>query len=713
MRVGAPTVGQIRTAKSNAVGGMRKRCKKGKNCSAACIQQGMVCLVDLPESAGRATTKVRDMLRGRVIFKPTAKLGGTRGGGRVDPNMALAGEKFTPKDLDAMQRQWDRFSKTGTVAFPFKMPAKYDDKSGTPEAINELVSLRDQLKQDKKTGRIEIPKGVKVSEKAKALVDEWNKLDLSKVYTSSVMGTALNVNGLGVQAGPRNAVPKDALRGLIQYYGLRRQGAELEPTKDGNVITSYRDPFTGQRRPFMQNGKIAASQDHWERPFGLYGIRSENDVKNTVYMPVRMNTDKGESSPARYIHRSLISNGRLQDTQTVDKGAVGGFQKRYDKDASKDFLPRGITRESERLALAESSKWMVAHANKVVNDKYVPKIQEALKGEPTMDQASKLISDIVKQESKKNYHGRDILFSQGARILTPYEQNIAKGVKRLDKAPTAELVGDIKRTLEATGKTPKQILQEVLDNRVGSAKPQTLPLPQATPAPVKSAGGNKTTQPSVNLEERFSQSTKTLGSGMYGVVRETNTGTVVKKGDLGENEVTIQNKLSDVKGVPKIHGVQYLSAPNKSGERVGVIEMDKASGTPLIDLTSKSNHGIKGAEATKVLDEYMRLRKDIHTRGISHGDMHDSNVTWDGKRMGLIDFGNSKQSYKEALGEALGTQGVDHAKYLVGDLKDWGAMSPREVKFQENLANIRERAMKPDLTEPEAKTLVEALYNGV
>jgi hypothetical protein len=470
MRTQAPTVGEIRTAKRQAVGGGRKRCRKGKNCSAACIQQGMVCLVDLPESAARATTKVRNMLRGRVIFKPSAKLGGTRGGGRIDPNMALAGEKFTTKDLDAMQRQWDKFQKTGEVAFPFKMPKKYDDKSGTPEAINELVSLRGQLKQDKKTGKIEIPKGVKVSEKARELVDEWNKLDLSKVYTSGVMGSALNVNGLGVQAGPRNSVPKDALRGLVQYYGLRRQGAELEPTKEGNVITSYRDPFTGQRRPFMKDGKIVASQDHWERPFGIYGIRSENDVKNTVYMPLRMNTDKGESSPARYIHRTLISNGRLQDKQTTDKGAVGGFQKRFDKDTSKDFLPKGITRESEKLALTESSKWMVARANETINAKYVPKIQAALKGEPTMAQAAKLISDIVKHESKKNYHGRDILFSDGQRILTPYEQNIAKGVKRLDKAPTAELVGDIRKTLEATGKSPKLILQEVLDNRIGGAQ---------------------------------------------------------------------------------------------------------------------------------------------------------------------------------------------------------------------------------------------------
>jgi hypothetical protein len=58
-----PTQSEIRTAKNQAVGGGRKRCRKGKNCSAACIQTGMVCLVEMPESAGLATTKMRDLLK--------------------------------------------------------------------------------------------------------------------------------------------------------------------------------------------------------------------------------------------------------------------------------------------------------------------------------------------------------------------------------------------------------------------------------------------------------------------------------------------------------------------------------------------------------------------------------------------------------------------------------------------------------------------------
>jgi hypothetical protein len=43
-----PKESKIARAKAMAVGGKRKRCVKGKNCSAACIAAHMVCLVDLP-----------------------------------------------------------------------------------------------------------------------------------------------------------------------------------------------------------------------------------------------------------------------------------------------------------------------------------------------------------------------------------------------------------------------------------------------------------------------------------------------------------------------------------------------------------------------------------------------------------------------------------------------------------------------------------------
>jgi hypothetical protein len=65
MSVKGPTASAIKTANRNAVGGARKRCKRGKNCSATCIDAGKDCLVGLPEPVSAATTKVAKMLQER------------------------------------------------------------------------------------------------------------------------------------------------------------------------------------------------------------------------------------------------------------------------------------------------------------------------------------------------------------------------------------------------------------------------------------------------------------------------------------------------------------------------------------------------------------------------------------------------------------------------------------------------------------------------
>lgn len=57
-----PKESKIARAKASAVGGKRKRCTKGKNCSAACIAANMVCLVDLPW-AGPSLTKVSQTIQ--------------------------------------------------------------------------------------------------------------------------------------------------------------------------------------------------------------------------------------------------------------------------------------------------------------------------------------------------------------------------------------------------------------------------------------------------------------------------------------------------------------------------------------------------------------------------------------------------------------------------------------------------------------------------
>lgn len=67
-----PTPSEIRAAHRKAVGGKRDRCNKGKSCSAACIQRTDRCLVDFPEPASRATSRLRDKVSQLELF-PTEK----------------------------------------------------------------------------------------------------------------------------------------------------------------------------------------------------------------------------------------------------------------------------------------------------------------------------------------------------------------------------------------------------------------------------------------------------------------------------------------------------------------------------------------------------------------------------------------------------------------------------------------------------------------
>ena len=60
--VAGRTGAQIEAAKRKAVGGKRKRCTKGKSCSATCIAANKVCLVDIPWVAAQNLSKVRDSI---------------------------------------------------------------------------------------------------------------------------------------------------------------------------------------------------------------------------------------------------------------------------------------------------------------------------------------------------------------------------------------------------------------------------------------------------------------------------------------------------------------------------------------------------------------------------------------------------------------------------------------------------------------------------
>lgn len=73
--VAGRTAYQIESAKRKAVGGKKKRCKKGKSCSATCIATNKVCLVDIPWVSAQGIPKAVSQIQkvSKSAQKPLAK----------------------------------------------------------------------------------------------------------------------------------------------------------------------------------------------------------------------------------------------------------------------------------------------------------------------------------------------------------------------------------------------------------------------------------------------------------------------------------------------------------------------------------------------------------------------------------------------------------------------------------------------------------------
>jgi hypothetical protein len=178
------TASQIRSAKQNAVGGGRKRCKKGKNCSAACIAANMECLVEMPEPVAVATTKVAAMLQkrqgGKAPAAPQTQAAPTPPAQvpAIDPILALQkiGDdnklKSLQRDEEFYKKEWAdtigkgdpkktmalgktyQFAKAQLAAFQ----KEYDDKYNRPVALTPRETLTQESKRvkDRIQDRLEV-----------------------------------------------------------------------------------------------------------------------------------------------------------------------------------------------------------------------------------------------------------------------------------------------------------------------------------------------------------------------------------------------------------------------------------------------------------------------------------------------------------------------------------------------------------------------------
>jgi hypothetical protein len=238
-----------------------------------------------------------------------------------------------------------------------------------------------------------------------------------------------------------------------------------------------------------------------------------------------------------------------------------------------------------------------------------------------------------------------------------------------------------------------------------------------------------------------------LGEGAMGAAYRTKGPPpgVVKEGAIGEQEAAAWQRLQGSGRVPEFHGAVVstkmkvveggLGGHVREGR--GFLGMGEAQGKPAAQLY------LDRENQQKLVDEYVRTRRDIHLRGVAHNDMHGGNFFFDMKtgKGQLVDFGLAQVSYKAALVEAISTfEGDWQAETFLtrrgGVLGAPGATTPLDrlekgIERAERLlqrrginpvaihrAGIRTPQDKIDqilgpMTEDQAKATIEYLYDGV
>jgi len=136
---GIPTAAKVERAQREAVGGARKRCRMGKNCSAACISQGKVCLVEFPAPIQNPLSQVRNYIVRRNQIKP-----GSIQERRIDAALGQMGGVAKVTGEGKME------SKTGLVKpdVEWKSEKKRAERTGLPYKDIQDLKKRRQLLSD-------------------------------------------------------------------------------------------------------------------------------------------------------------------------------------------------------------------------------------------------------------------------------------------------------------------------------------------------------------------------------------------------------------------------------------------------------------------------------------------------------------------------------------------------------------------------------------
>jgi hypothetical protein len=157
---------------------------------------------------------------------------------------------------------------------------------------------------------------------------------------------------------------------------------------------------------------------------------------------------------------------------------------------------------------------------------------------------------------------------------------------------------------------------------------------------------------SYRWEDSYGSGSSLLGRGAYGtVLREPNKGNAIKRGEVGQIEADLIDRLGKNDLGPKLLAAQLDGdSQYNPGTKIGRVAMSVVAGSPIGSKAPDKEIG-----GVKVADAYWAARANLHRMGIAHNDMHIDNVLIDRKgKARFVDMGLAQDSPKAALAEALG-----------------------------------------------------------
>ena len=244
----------------------------------------------------------------------------------------------------------------------------------------------------------------------------------------------------------------------------------------------------------------------------------------------------------------------------------------------------------------------------------------------------------------------------------------------------------------------------------------------------------------------MSQKGEEIGSGMFGSVYDSKDGKhVIKEGKLSAKELSILNKLKDVKAFPNLVNAE-VSTPFESAQDIydfgsqsrqdefnddsrgegmqyfddmpfaeGKMVMSKINGYPYSDMKDMMTE----EEKQRFIQKLWNARGAMHQLGISHNDMHGQNFfVDDAGNPGILDLGLANDDPLTALMEGIGSvTGADFQMDSEAKLGQPFNFVPEALKerMQGNLGKLKEALYEKmqDYVDPDDENAMDDVENKI